>query len=91
MLNKLREKLNEGKATVNTRIWSTWPTIVEAAASTGNFDYFEFLAEYAPFSFNDLENFVRTCELYNTDGLCGHEPQPCKSFYDRKERGNGQH
>ena len=54
MLNKLREKLNEGKATVNTRIWSTWPTIVEAAASTGNFDYFEFLAEYAPFSFNDL-------------------------------------
>ena len=69
MLNKLREKLNEGKATVNTRIWSTWPTIVEAAASTGNFDYFEFLAEYAPFSFNDLENFVRTCELYNTGSM----------------------
>ena len=62
-LNKLREILDNGGTTVNTRIWSTWPTIVGAAASTGNFDYFEFLAEYAPFSLNDLENFACTCEL----------------------------
>lgn len=60
-LNKMRDILNENKPSVNTRIWSTWPTVVEAAASTGNFDYFEFLAEYAPFSFQDLENFVRAC------------------------------
>ena len=47
-LNKMRDILNENKPSVNTRIWSTWPTVVEAAASTGNFDYFEFLAEYSP-------------------------------------------
>lgn len=69
MLNKLREKLNDGKCTVNTRIWSTWPTIVEAAASTGNFDYFEFLAEYAPFEIRDLENFARACELHNVGSM----------------------
>lgn len=68
-LNKMREIMDSNGTSVNTRIWSTWPTIVEAAASTGNFDYFEFLAEYAPFSLNDLENFARTCELYNTGSM----------------------
>lgn len=68
-LNKIRETLDNNGTTVNTRIWSTWSTIVEAAASTGSFDYFEFLAEYAPFSLHDLENFVRTCELYNTGSM----------------------
>ena len=49
MLNGLREKLNQNKTTVNTRIGSTWPTIVEAAASTGNFDYFEFFGRVCAF------------------------------------------
>lgn len=31
-LNKVRDILNENKPSVNTRIWSTWPTVVEAAA-----------------------------------------------------------
>ena len=57
MENKIRRLLKEGKPTVNTRIWSTWGTTVEAAAATGNFDYFEFLAEYAPY----------TCLLYTSD------------------------
>ena len=68
-LNKLRNILESNGTTVNTRIWSTWPTIVEAAASTGSFDYFEFLAEYAPFTLNDLENFARTCELYDAGSM----------------------
>ena len=68
-LNKMRDILNENKPSVNTRIWSAWPTVVEAAASTGNFDYFEFLAEYAPFSFQDLENFVRACELHGAGSM----------------------
>ena len=68
-LNKMREILDNNGTTVTTRIWSSWPTIVEAAASTGSFDYFEFLAEYAPFSFSDLENFVRACELYDTGSM----------------------
>lgn len=69
MLNKLREILDNGGTTVNTRIWSAWPRIVEAAASTGSFDYFEFLAEYAPFTLYDLENFARTCELYGAGSM----------------------
>ena len=69
MENKIRKLLSEGKSTVNTRIWSTWPTVVEAAATTGNFDYFEFLAEYAPFTLPELENFVRACELHNVGSM----------------------
>ena len=68
-LNKFREILDNGGTTVNTRIWSTWPTMVEAAASTGNFDYFEFVAEYAPYTLYDLENFARACELHNVSSM----------------------
>ena len=50
MENKIRKLLKEGKSTVNTRIWSTWPTTAEAAAVCGGFDYLEFLAEYAPYT-----------------------------------------
>ena len=34
--------------------------ITEAAASTGNFDYIEFVAEYAPFDMLAMENLVST-------------------------------
>lgn len=63
--NKLRKLLSEGTPTVGTRIWSTWPTVVEAAASTGNLDYVEFVAEYVPYSEIELENLIRACELGN--------------------------
>jgi 2-keto-3-deoxy-L-rhamnonate aldolase RhmA len=69
MLNKFREILDNGGTTVATRIWSTWPTIAESAASTGSFDYLEFLAEYAPYTLADLENFARACELHNTSSM----------------------
>lgn len=68
-LNKMRELLDSNSPTVNTRIWSTWSTFVEAAASTGNFDYFEFLAEYAPYDLYALENFARACELHNVGSM----------------------
>lgn len=69
MLNHMRDLLNENQPTVNTRIWSLWPTVVEAAASTGNFDYFEFVAEYVPYTLPQLENFARTCELYGVGSM----------------------
>lgn len=50
---------------MSTRIESTWPVVIEAVASTGKFDYVEFVAEYAPFSHSDLENMVRAAELSN--------------------------
>ncbi|MCH3917572.1 MAG: aldolase/citrate lyase family protein [Spirochaetia bacterium] len=61
--NLLRKALDTHKPTVATRIWSTWPTVVEACAASGNFDYVEFVAEYSPFDQHDLENWVRACEL----------------------------
>jgi 2-keto-3-deoxy-L-rhamnonate aldolase RhmA len=63
--NRLRQILNSNQPSVATRILSTWPTIIEAAGSTGNFDYLEFVAEYAPFSHADLENLARAAELSN--------------------------
>ena len=68
-LNKFREILDNGGTTVATRIWSAWPTVAEAAAASGSFDYLEFLAEYAPFTLYDLENIARACELHNTSSM----------------------
>lgn len=62
--NKMRTILDKGLPSVATRIWSTWPTIIEAAASTGNFDYIEFVAEYAPYNLSDFENMARAAELH---------------------------
>ena len=45
--NKLRRILREGKTSVSTRLWSTWPLYTESVGATGNFDYVEFVAEYA--------------------------------------------
>lgn len=67
--NHIRSLLSAGKPTVATRIWSTWPTTVEAMAVTGNFDYFEFVAEYAPFTQQDLENLVRAAELHGIGSM----------------------
>ncbi len=63
--NKIRELMNSDKPVTSTRVWSTWPFYTEVIASTGNFDYFEFVGEYAPFSQMDLENLVRAAELHN--------------------------
>lgn len=60
--NSFRQRLSQGKPTVGTRIWSSWPVMTEACASTGNVDYIEFVAEYAPFDQYDLENIARACE-----------------------------
>lgn len=63
--NKLRKILNEGRPSTATRISSTWPFYTELAGVSGNFDYIEFLAEYAPFTELDLENLARAAELYD--------------------------
>lgn len=62
--NHLRVLLQEGKPSLATRIWSTWPIVIEAVGSTGNYDYVEFVGEYTPFSQSDLENMARAAELH---------------------------
>ncbi len=62
--NRFRDKLKQKEIIVSTRLSSTWPVITEVAAVTGNYDYVEFLAEYAPYDQYDIENLARVCELH---------------------------
>ena len=64
--NKLREILNNNQPSIATRILSAWPTITEAVASTGKFDYIEFVAEYAPFSMRiwRISAVLRSCTIF---------------------------
>lgn len=68
--NRLRTLLNENKPTFGTRIQSSWPTIAELVGRSQNFDYVEFLAEYAPYDLYALDNLARAIELSpNFSGL----------------------
>jgi 4-hydroxy-2-oxoheptanedioate aldolase len=62
--NKIRQLLNEGKPTLATHIHTTWPSIVEAVALTGVYDYIEFVAEYAPYTLHDLDHMARAAEVH---------------------------
>lgn len=62
--NRLRTLLNEGKPTFGTRVQSAWPTIAEIIGRSQQFDYVEFLAEYAPYDLYALDNIARAIELY---------------------------
>ncbi|MFN8521601.1 MAG: aldolase/citrate lyase family protein [Chloroflexota bacterium] len=61
--NPLRVLLDEGKPTFGTRIQSSWPTATEIVGRSGQFDYVEFLAEYAPYDLHGLDNIGRAIEL----------------------------
>ena len=63
--NKFRAMLSGGKPTTSTRIWSTWPFYTEMIGVSGNFDYIEFVAEYAPFTQADLEHLAMAAELHD--------------------------
>ena len=67
--NKLRYILDNDLPSIATRLWSSWPFFTEAVGSTGNYDYIEFLAEYAPFTQYDLENIARAAELHNMSSM----------------------
>jgi 4-hydroxy-2-oxoheptanedioate aldolase len=68
--NRLRTLLTDGRPTLGTRIQSSWPTIAELVGRSQQFDYVEFLAEYAPYDLFALDNIGRAIELYpNFTGL----------------------
>lgn len=67
--NRLRTLINEGKPTFGTRVQSSWPTATEMVGRSGQFDYVEFLAEYAPYDLYALDNIGRAIELY--PDFCG--------------------
>ena len=63
MKNKLRELLNQDKATLGTHLSTTWPTLWELVGSTGQFDYIEFGSQYGAWDLHDLDNMCRAAEL----------------------------
>lgn len=67
--NIIRTLLHADRPTNGTRIDSTWPFYVESVGLTQNFDYIEFLAEYAPVSQYDMENLCRAAELYEMGSM----------------------
>jgi 4-hydroxy-2-oxoheptanedioate aldolase len=67
--NLLRERLNAGRPTVGTHILSCWPTLVELIGHSGQYDYVEFTAEYAPFDMHDLDNLGRAFEVAGLAGM----------------------
>jgi 4-hydroxy-2-oxoheptanedioate aldolase len=42
---------------------SPWPTVIEVLGQAAQYDYVEFLAEYAPSNLHDLDNLCRAAEL----------------------------
>lgn len=68
-INPFRNLLQEKRPSMGTRIHSTSPLMVEAVGATKQFDYVEFLAEYAPFTDTDLENIVRAAELHKLSSM----------------------
>ena len=86
--NKLREMLRSGKPTLGTRVHNIWPAVVEAVGHTGIFDYVEFLAEYAPFDLEGLDNFCRTAELYQMGSIIKVDQDP-RRFYAQRGIGSG--
>ena len=67
--NLLRARLKAGEPTLGTHLLSVWPTLVELVGKTGQYDYIEFTAEYAPFNMHDLDNLGRAFELAGLGGM----------------------
>jgi 4-hydroxy-2-oxoheptanedioate aldolase len=49
---------------IGTHVISPWPGLVEIIGHSGAFDYVEFVAEYSPFSFDQMDHWGRTIELF---------------------------
>jgi 2-keto-3-deoxy-L-rhamnonate aldolase RhmA len=86
--NRMREFLQDGKPTLGTRLHNLWPATVEAVGHSGLFDYVEFLAEYAPFDLEGLDNFCRTAELHHLGTVIKIDQEP-QQFLAQRGIGSG--
>jgi 2-keto-3-deoxy-L-rhamnonate aldolase RhmA len=86
--NKLRKLLDEGKPSLGTRVNTIWPSVAEVLGHTGAFDYVEFLAEYAPFDLDGLDNFCRAAELYDMSPIIKIDQEP-RGFMAQRSIGAG--
>jgi 4-hydroxy-2-oxoheptanedioate aldolase len=63
--NRLRELIDSGRPSLGTHLLSVWPTLVELIGQSGQFDYVEITAEYAPFDLHSFDNIGRAIELHD--------------------------
>lgn len=88
--NPLREALNAGQRTIGTRIYSTWPSMIEIIGYAGVFDYVEFLAEYVPYDLEALDNMGRAADLHNLSLMIKIDQEP-RRFVAQRAVGSGFH
>jgi 2-keto-3-deoxy-L-rhamnonate aldolase RhmA len=87
--NRLRELLREGKPSLGTHIHNSWPSITELVGYSGQFDYVEFVAEYAPYDLYALENLGRAIHLFdNMSGMMKIEQEP-RTYLTIRALGSG--
>ena len=86
--NKLKQQLRSGQPTLATHLHSIWPSVVEVVGHTGVFDYVEFVAEYAPFDLNSLDNFCRAVELFDMSAIIKVDQEP-RGFLAQRSIGSG--
>jgi len=63
--NRLRELLDSGRPSLGIHVHSPWPSIIEMVGHSGNFDYVEYVAEYAPHDLHTLDNLGRAIDLFD--------------------------
>ena len=62
--NALRDLMNAGQGSLGSHVASPWPSVVELLGYTGQYDYVEFVAEYAPYDLFSLDNLGRAVDLF---------------------------
>ncbi len=63
--NRLRELLDAGSSSLGTHVHSPWPSVIEMVGHCGQFDYVEYVAEYAPHDLHTMEHLARAIELFD--------------------------
>jgi 4-hydroxy-2-oxoheptanedioate aldolase len=86
--NTLRALLQAGKPTLGTHLNTMTPALVEAIGHAGGYDYVEFLAEYAPHSLEDLDNFCRAAELHGLSSIIKVDQSP-RGYLAQRAIGSG--
>lgn len=61
--------LQANRPSMGTQILSAWHLMIDVVGASGQFDYIEFVAEYAPFTDADLEKIVRVAELHKMSSM----------------------
>lgn len=72
----LRTAIDNGDASLGTRILTMWPGIIEVLGQCPGYDYVEFAAEYAPYDLHDLDALSRAAEIAGIGTMIKVDAEP---------------